>query len=84
MNNFFLHLRLSQKKANSGRWNAEFIRREIGKLGCKNVQKVWVCGPPSMNEYFDKVLSGYDMADSTEVGNNTANFQLSPEQYEIL
>ena len=58
-NNFRLHLRLSQEGVNPGLWDAQFIRREISQLGCKNVQKVWVCGPPAMNETFDKVLSGY-------------------------
>ena len=54
---FVLHLRLSQEKVNPQRWDANFISQEINKFGSKNISMVWVCGPPVMNETFDRVLS---------------------------
>ena len=85
-NNFHLHLRLSQESMNAQRWDAQFIRQEIGKFGSKNIQKVWVCGPPVMNETFDRVLSGHDQVGAA-VSEDTLledNISLTPEQYEIL
>jgi len=57
MPNFSLFLRLSQEKVNPQRWDENFIRQEISKVGTKNIKKVWVCGPPVMNETFDRVFS---------------------------
>jgi len=54
---FSLHLRLSQEKVNAARWDEAFISQEIRKHGVKNIQRVWVCGPPVMNETFDRVFS---------------------------
>ena len=48
---------LSQEKFNEQRWDENFIHQEITKLGGKNIKKVWVCGPPVMNETFDRVFS---------------------------
>ena len=56
--NFQLHLRLSQEQMNPGRWDEVFIRREIGKFELTDISRVWVCGPPVMNETFDRVFSG--------------------------
>lgn len=56
-NNFSLHVRLSQENVNPERWNEAFIRQEIGKFAVKDIRKVWVCGPPVMNETFDRVFS---------------------------
>ena len=61
-NNFHLHLRLSAEKVNPQRWDEAFIRQEIDKFGFKNIQRVWVCGPPVMNETFDRVFSAHDAA----------------------
>ena len=89
--NFHLHVRLSQEKKNPGRWDQRFIRQELGKHGFKKIQKVWVCGPPVMNETFDRVLSGHEQAaagggavqesDSLLGGGSVG---LTPDQYEIL
>lgn len=51
--NFELHVRLSQKSQQ--RWDYDFIRNEVVKHSA--LQKIWVCGPPVMNETFDKSLS---------------------------
>ena len=54
--NFELHVRLSsQSKA---RWDRDFIENTLSeyiKLGSQ-IGKIWVCGPPKMNEDFDKSL----------------------------
>ena len=55
--NFKLFVRLSQEKVNPERWDENFIRQEIHKIGAKNIKRVWVCGPPVMNETFDRVFS---------------------------
>ena len=55
LNNFELVLRISQE--NPERWDADYLRRQIeiwnGQTG---IQKIYVCGPPSMNEMFDRTL----------------------------
>ena len=56
-NNFHLHLRLSQEKVNPGRWDEAFIQRELNTLGRDEIQRIWVCGPPVMNETFDRAFS---------------------------
>ena len=82
MSNFHLFLRLSQEKVNPQRWDENFIRQEIGKFGFKNIQKVWVCGPPVMNETFDRVFSGQQAGGEDQLLDN--NRLLQPGQYEIL
>ena len=47
---FKLVLRFSDQK--SPRWGQEFLTEHISK----DVEKIWVCGPPLMNENFDKSL----------------------------
>ena len=47
---FKLVLRLSDQK--SPRWDKAFLSECIPK----EVEKIWVCGPPLMNESFDKSL----------------------------
>ena len=74
LNNFHLHLRLSQEKVNPGRWDEAFIRKEIGKHGVEAIQRIWVCGPPVMNETFDRVFSA----------EGEGQLGLSSSQYEIL
>ena len=71
---FKLHLRLSQERMNAGRWDEDFIRAEIGRTPVDQIRRVWVCGPPIMNQTFDRVLSAND---GTSLG-------LSRTQYEIL
>lgn len=49
---FELHLRFSVEK--SVRWDNSFIEGQLANnKGCK---KIWVCGPPLMEENFDKYL----------------------------
>jgi hypothetical protein len=59
---FKLNLRCSDEK--SSRWDKSFIfnqlmtqttraREDKGQTG---IQKMWVCGPPLMEEIFDKIL----------------------------
>ena len=85
-NNFHLHLRLSAEKVNPQRWDEAFIRQEIGKFGFKNIARVWVCGPPIMNETFDRVFSaanfsGNEISDENLLGGGVG---LTSDQYEIL
>ena len=49
---FILHTRFSDQKG--ARWDEEFI---TSHLKGKQAEKVWVCGPPLMEESFDKILS---------------------------
>lgn len=70
-NNFHLFVRLSQEKVNPGRWDEAFIRQEIDKFGAKNIQKVWVCGPPVMNETFDRVFSAEQAGDDDKLLGDT-------------
>ena len=52
INNFEFHARFSNES--KAHWNKEFVLNQL-----KNYQplsKVWVCGPPIMNEEFDKIL----------------------------
>ena len=76
-------MRLSAEKMNPQRWDEAFIRQEIGKFGFKNISKVWVCGPPVMNETFDKAFSAH--ADQENEDNLLGNgVGLRRDQYEIL
>jgi len=86
---FHLHLRLSQEKVNPQRWDEAFIRQEIGKFGIENISKVWVCGPPVMNETFDRVFSARPRANASDNQGegpllDDGQTVLSPEQFEIL
>ena len=89
---FSLYVRLSQEKVNPQRWDEDFIRQEIAKYGAKNLQRVWVCGPPVMSETFDRVFSS--PAPQQEEADNSVSHDadpliaddttLKPHQYEIL
>lgn len=53
--NFHLELRFS----NSGvatRWDREFIMRNIDIWNKEGLKKAYVCGPPVMNELFDRTI----------------------------
>jgi len=50
--NFECRVRLSDQK--SPRWNEEFITKEMTEI---RPTKIWVSGPPMMNELFDKTLA---------------------------
>jgi hypothetical protein len=58
IDNFHLYVRLSQEGVNPQRWDENFIRQQVSALGgAAQIQRLWVCGPPVMNETFDRVLS---------------------------
>ena len=52
-NNFEYKLKLKSEPRDY--WNAEFISKEIRSH--PYIKRLWVCGPPKMNEIFDKTLS---------------------------
>ena len=51
--NFDLHIRFANEA--KGRWDEDFLLKEVETYST-NLEKIWVCGPPKMNEEFDKVL----------------------------
>ncbi len=69
MKNFELRLRLSNET--KVRWNQDFVKENLGKM--TPIQRVWVCGPPVMNEDFDKTLE-----------NLSEEFGLKPHMIDIM
>ncbi|CDW84971.1 cytochrome b5-like heme steroid binding domain containing protein [Stylonychia lemnae] len=56
LKNFELILRFSNEFM-SERWNAQFIERQVEIFTQnKQIKKIWVCGPPMMNEVFDRTF----------------------------
>ncbi len=53
---FTLHPRLSKEKVNIARWDEKWIESTLLQYKASDVQRMWVCGPPVMNETFDRVL----------------------------
>lgn len=53
---FTLHPRLSKEKINPARWDESWIAKTLLEYPTPDVQRVWVCGPPVMNETFDRTL----------------------------
>lgn len=53
---FELTVRLKQERRSTRLWDKDFIREEIEKLDISEIQRIWVCGPPAMNELFDKAF----------------------------
>lgn len=57
LNNFKATVRLS--KPTSGpklpRWNPLYIEEQLTPMA-GNIQRIWVVGPPAVNEMFDKTL----------------------------
>jgi len=53
---FVLHPRLSKEKINPARWDNKWIENTLLQYKPAEVQRVWVCGPPFMNEQFDRTL----------------------------
>ena len=72
--NFDLHVRLSGEGKNPGRWDENFVQKELGKFSVDEINKIWVCGPPVMNETFDRAFH----SDSQTMQ------KLRPDQFEIL
>lgn len=60
LGNFELVVRIS-KESPKGRWDEAFIEKEVDKFISKRklvapLSKLYVCGPPAMNETFDRTL----------------------------
>lgn len=67
-------LRLSKEKLNPARWDANFINKELDKHNSNLIRRIWVCGPPVLNETFEKVFNDRIAAGKT----------LSNGTYEVL
>jgi len=52
---FRLFFRFSDQK--SPRWNEDFIKKQLETYQKENIAKIYVCGPPLLEEQFDKTLS---------------------------
>ena len=55
LNNFHLELRFSTSGV-ATRWDREFIMRNIDIWNKEGLKKAYVCGPPVMNELFDRTI----------------------------
>ena len=54
--NFTAHVRLSETNGvKSPRWTPAYIN-DMLMPHAGTIKKVWVCGPPVLNEMFDKTL----------------------------
>ena len=54
--NFELYVCLKQEGINRRQWDYDFIKDELSKRDLSEVKRIWVSGPPIMNETFDKAL----------------------------
>lgn len=54
VDNFELIYRFSNQKPL--RWDSAFIDRQLQIHQRQSIKRIWVCGPPVMNEVFDKTL----------------------------
>ena len=68
MKTFTLHPRLSKERINPARWDEKWIEKTLRSYKASDVERMWVCGPPVMNETFDRTLmdmklrySGHEM-----------------------
>lgn len=59
LTNFELYQRFSQEKINPARWESDFIQRELCKGNPNEIHKVLVCGPPVLNETFDRFFTSH-------------------------
>jgi len=59
LRNFELYQRFSKEKINSARWDNAFLERELSRENPNEIKKILVCGPPVMNETFDRALQGH-------------------------
>ena len=73
---FKLYERFSQEKINPARWNEDFIEKELTKLKPNRIKKLWVCGPPVMNETFDRAIWDFNQRGGM--------LAMRQDQYEIL
>ena len=68
LDNFTATVRLSETEGpRLPRWTPEYIQSELA-VYAGNIQKIWVCGPPAMNELFDKTLGG--LLDKLQIAKN--------------
>lgn len=74
LNNFKAIVRLSNSDAlfKPPRWTPQYIEEQLTPLK-DTLSRVWVCGPPSLNETFDKTLEAIGPM-----------INLKPSQYEIM
>ena len=56
LTNFELHKRISSDLINEQRWDEKYVLKEMKKYFPTEVGRVWVCGPPSMNETFERAF----------------------------
>lgn len=70
LKNFELIVRLS---GSGSRWDADYISRQLSIH--EHLEKVWVCGPPAMNELFDRTF---------ETLRNDGSLKLNRQQVEIM
>jgi predicted ferric reductase len=68
---FTLNIRFSDHKQQ--RWDESFLSQELNQK--MNIKKVWVCGPPQMEEAFDKYLSTI----ASKIGQHGLNFNADVE-----
>jgi NAD(P)H-flavin reductase len=62
MTNFKFTVRLSETEPGQEkppRWNNDYIKGELTPLAGQ-MKKVWVCGPPIMNQTFDKAFESLE------------------------
>ena len=60
LDNFEATIRLSKTDDGSKpspRWDAKFIQEELSDKKGGDIQRIWVVGPPAMNQVFDQTLS---------------------------
>ena len=56
LTNFKAVVRLSETQGPKlPRWTPKYIKQELMPLAGK-IRRVWVCGPPAVNEMFDKTM----------------------------
>ena len=71
--NFKAIVRLSKTDGEKlPRWTPNYIEEELAPLSGQ-MKRVWVCGPPSVNEIFDRTLNSMK-----------EKLKLSQEQIDIL
>ena len=57
--NFNLITRFRFEGVNERKWDKQFLEEELvtsGKFDLDDISRVWVCGPPSMNQTFDQAF----------------------------
>ena len=73
--NFELFVRLSKEGVNKERWSEQFVNGQLSKFSLREINRIWVCGPPVMNETFDRAFKAIQSPDGGK---------LQPQQFEIL